>query len=165
MLTPEILGQAEALLELCRKNALKLATVESCTGGLVSAALTAIPGSSDVFDRGFATYSNEAKNELVGVPMQLIIDHGAVSEEVAIAMAQGGLNHSNADIAVSITGVAGPGGGTETKPVGLVHFACARPDIGVSPFHTIFPGDRNAIREQSVRQALTMMNQAASSDP
>ena len=108
------------------QSGLKLATAESCTGGLIAAILTEVPGSSDVFERGFVTYSNEAKTELLGVPAELIEKHGAVSEEVARAMASGALGHSRADIAVAVTGVAGPGGGTTAKPVGLVHLAAAR---------------------------------------
>jgi len=151
-----LLELAEAVLQACRKAKLKVATVESCTGGLLAAALTAIPGSSDVVERGLVTYTNEAKNELAGVPMDLFDTHGAVSEPVARAMAEGGLARSGADIAVGITGVAGPGGGTLTKPVGLVHIAAAR--IGASIVHkrTIFGGDRTAIREAAVMLALEM---------
>ena len=103
-----------------------LATAESCTGGLIAGLMTSVSGSSDVLDCGFVTYSNAAKTRLIGVPSELIAEHGAVSTEVARAMAQGALAHSSADIAVAVTGVAGPGGGTATKPVGLVHFGCAR---------------------------------------
>lgn len=121
-----LIERATALLALCRSQSLTLATVESCTGGLVSGVLTEIPGSSDVVDRGFVTYSNAAKSELVRVPADLILAHGAVSEPVARAMAEGALSVTKADLAVAITGVAGPSGGTATKPVGLVHFAVAR---------------------------------------
>ena len=121
----EITELAAKVLAHARAKGAMIATVESCTGGLIIGALTDIPGSSDVVDRGFVTYSNEAKTKMVGVPADLIEAHGAVSREVAIAMAQGGLANSNADIAVSVTGVAGPGGGTANKPVGLVHFAVA----------------------------------------
>ena len=107
-----LVAEAGALLALCRARKLKLATAESCTGGLVAAILTEVPGSSDVVERGFVTYSNEAKTEMLGVPAALIETHGAVSEAVARAMAEGALEHSHADIAVSVTGVAGPGGGT-----------------------------------------------------
>ncbi len=117
---------AAAVLEACRAAGLMIATAESCTGGMVAAALTDVPGSSDVVERGFVTYSNAAKTELLGVPAELIARHGAVSEPVARAMADGALAASPADIAVAVTGVAGPGGGTPTKPEGLVHFACAR---------------------------------------
>ena len=104
----------------------KIAAAESCTGGLIAACLTEIPGASAVFERGFVTYSNQAKTELLGVPAALIAAHGAVSEDVARAMARGALSHSNADISVAVTGIAGPGGGTAEKPVGLVHLAGAR---------------------------------------
>ena len=116
---------ATQVLAACRQQQIMLATAESCTGGLVSAALTAIAGSSDVMERGFVTYSNEAKSEMLGVHAALISAHGAVSQQVAEAMARGALAHSRAGIAVSITGIAGPGGGSMEKPVGLVHLACA----------------------------------------
>jgi nicotinamide-nucleotide amidase len=117
---------AAALLEACRRAGVRLTTAESCTGGLIAAALTEVPGSSDVFERGFITYSNTAKTELLGVPSELIEQQGAVSEEVACAMATGALKHSQADIAVAVTGIAGPGGGTPAKPVGLVYIGTAR---------------------------------------
>lgn len=161
MLRDKAFERAAELIETCRDAGLMVATVESCTGGLVSACITAVSGSSDVLDRGFVTYSNEAKNELAGVPMKLIEAHGAVSTEVAKAMAEGGVKNSNAQIAVSLTGVAGPGGGTDTKPVGLVHFACAREGRDTVLFHEVFPGDRNAVREASVLQALKMLTDAA----
>ena len=113
------------MLELCRGKWLKIATAESCTGGLVAAALTEIAGSSDVVDRGFVTYSNDAKKAMLGVPEATLASHGAVSRETAEAMAQGALAHAPVDLAVAITGIAGPGGGTAGKPVGLVHFAAA----------------------------------------
>ena len=116
---------AAALLEFCRARKLMIATAESCTGGLVAACLTDIPGSSDVVDRGFVTYSNAAKQAMLGVPSAVLERHGAVSRETAEAMAQGAIAHSLADIAVSVTGVAGPGGGSAEKPVGLVHFGAA----------------------------------------
>src|SRR6185503_18341011 len=110
---------AEAVLAQHRRAHLKVATAESCTGGAIAAALTDIAGSSDVFERGFVVYSNEAKTELLGVPAPLVAKHGAVSQEVAAAMAEGALAHSRADAAISVTGIAGPGGGTPSKPVGL----------------------------------------------
>lgn len=139
-----------------------LATAESCTGGLIAAALTAIAGSSDVVDRGFVTYSNEAKQELLSVSAELIDTHGAVSEPVARAMAEGALAHSRAHRAVSVTGVAGPGGGTAVKPVGLVWFGLARRDGPTGAQRYVFPGDRTAIRAASVSTALAMI--AASLD-
>lgn len=125
MFSADLLEQAEDLLEACRRNGLTLATAESCTGGLLSGLLTEIAGSSDVFDRGFVTYSNLAKMEQLGVSPDTLAEHGAVSEPVARAMAQGAIAVSVADLAVSITGIAGPGGGSDDKPVGLVHMATA----------------------------------------
>src|SRR5215468_11801064 len=125
MADAELEQYARALLDLCRSKKLTIATAESCTGGLVAATLTEIPGSSDVLERGFVTYSNAAKTAMLGVPADVIARFGAVSRETAEAMAQGALAHSPADLAVSITGIAGPGGGTPDKPVGLVHFAAA----------------------------------------
>ena len=113
---------AQEVFDALKLRRLKIATAESCTGGMIAAAITDIPGSSDVFDRGFVTYSNSAKSDMLGVPADLIAQHGAVSKEVARAMAEGAIRHSIADIAVSVTGVAGPGGGSATKPVGTVHF-------------------------------------------
>jgi nicotinamide-nucleotide amidase len=125
MFDDAVLIAARRLVELCRVHGLHVATAESCTGGLIAGALTEIAGSSDVVDRGFVTYSNLAKTEMLGVPRELIERHGAVSEEVARAMAEGALARSAAEIAVAVTGVAGPGGGSADKPVGLVHFGCA----------------------------------------
>ena len=125
MISAALLDEAAALLAACRARGWMLATAESCTGGLIAAALTAIAGSSDVVDRGFVTYSNEAKMELLGVPGPLIAAHGAVSEPVARAMAEGALARSRATITIAVTGVAGPGGGTVAKPVGLVWFGLA----------------------------------------
>ncbi len=157
MLPDDLVTRAAALVAACRARGLRLATAESCTGGLVSALLTEIPGSSAVLDRGFVTYSNAAKSEMLGVPAELILADGAVSESVARAMALGVLDHSPADVAVSITGVAGPGGGTATKPVGLVHFACARRGAGVTVVERRF-GDigRREVRMASVAQALDL---------
>jgi len=154
MFDDAIRKQAVAVLERYRAEGLKLATAESCTGGLIAAALTEIAGSSDVVERGFVTYSNEAKNELLGVPATLIADKGAVSAEVAEAMARGALDRSLADAAVSVTGVAGPGGGTAAKPVGLVYLgACRR---GEDPRHLrrVFPGDRTVVRRAALEEAL-----------
>lgn len=154
----DLILQAAALLEAARASGDVIATAESCTGGLVSAALTAVPGASDVFDRCFVTYSNAAKSEMLGVPYWLIEKHGAVSEDVARAMAGGALTHSNASMAVAVTGIAGPSGGTPDKPVGLVHFAAGRPD---GPMHheRILFGElgRDEIRRRSVKQALALL--------
>jgi nicotinamide-nucleotide amidase len=138
------------------------ATAESCTGGMVAAAITDIAGSSAVFDRGFVTYSNKAKTQMLGVPERLIMAHGAVSEAVAKAMAQGALTNSSATLAVSITGIAGPTGGTETKPVGLVHFACATKRGKEWHEKKIFAGDRAAIRLAARDHALQMLGKALS---
>jgi nicotinamide-nucleotide amidase len=149
---------AKRVLELCRARGLRVATAESCTGGLVVAALTDIAGSSDVVDRGFVTYSNEAKAELLGVPQSTLKRYGAVSAQTAKAMAAGALKNSHADIAVSITGIAGPGGGTKQKPVGLVHFAAARRG-GRSIARKQLYGDigRGRVRQRSVLDALEML--------
>lgn len=119
-------ARAAALIDRCRAARLKVATAESCTGGLIAGLLTEIPGSSAVVERGFVVYSNDAKEELLGVPAATLVAHGAVSEAAARAMAEGALQASRADIAVSVTGIAGPDGGTAEKPVGLVWFGCAR---------------------------------------
>lgn len=152
---------AAAVLAACRARKLKLATAESCTGGMVAAALTDIAGSSDVVERGFVTYSNEAKSELLGVPAPLIVAHGAVSEEVASAMASGAVARAPVDLAVAITGVAGPGGGTAAKPVGLVWFGCLRRGGAVATERHIFPGDRAAVRSAATRRALELLLAAA----
>lgn len=153
-----LVAEAAELLAACRAKRLKLATAESCTGGLIAAILTEVAGSSDVFERGFVTYSNAAKTELIGVPTVLISKHGAVSAEVARAMAEGALSHSSADIAVSVTGVAGPGGGSAEKPVGLVHFGAIRRGGSVIHREKRF-GDlgRRAIRLASVAEAFAMI--------
>jgi nicotinamide-nucleotide amidase len=154
---------ARLVLTLAREASLMLATVESCTGGLVAGALTAIPGSSDVVDRGFVTYSNAAKTQLVGISAELLAEFGAVSEPVARAMAEGGLRAAGVGAAVAITGVAGPGGGTADKPVGLVHFAAAR--TGRLTLHQEMRfGDigREAVRLASVRVALELLAEVLS---
>jgi nicotinamide-nucleotide amidase len=126
MVSPPNLGAARALLDAAKARRLKIVTAESCTGGLIAATLAAVPGASEVLERGFVTYSNEAKHDMLGVPAELIARKGAVSQEVALAMVDGVLKHSPADIAVAVTGIAGPGGGSPEKPVGLVHVAAAR---------------------------------------
>ncbi len=157
---PALTARAGALLAAFRRADLKLATAESCTGGMVAAVLTEIAGSSDVVERGFVTYSNEAKNELLGVPMKLIDARGAVSKEVALAMVRGAIKRSRADVAVSITGIAGPGGARPGKPVGLVHFAALR--RGRKPFHLrrVFKGSRAQVRAASVAEALRLLRKA-----
>lgn len=158
-MAPEpLIEQAKAVLDACRARGLLVVTAESCTGGLVAAALTEIAGSSDVVERGFVTYSNEAKEELLGVPRALLAAQGAVSEPVARAMAEGALAHaSRAALSIAVTGIAGPGGGSETKPVGLVFIATARRGRPTLSERHVFPGDRRAIREASVARALAML--------
>jgi nicotinamide-nucleotide amidase len=154
--------EAKDVLDVCRSGGLRLATAESCTGGLIAAVLTSIAGSSAVFERGFVTYSNEAKTELLGVPAGLIAEHGAVSEPVARAMAEGALLRSHADIAVSVTGIAGPDGGSAEKPVGLVHFACARRDNATEHVRMLYgQRERHEIMQASVLQAFTMIRRQA----
>jgi len=157
----DLVARAAALIARCRGARLKIATAESCTGGLVAALLTEIPGASAVLERGFVVYSNDAKIELLDVPPATLAGFGAVSRETARAMAQGGLRRSRADVAVSITGVAGPDGGTADKPVGLVHFGCAGTDGAVALVEQRF-GDlgRAAIRLASVRMALDLLDRA-----
>ena len=154
-----LLSQAEALLESYRRAGLTIATAESCTGGLVAGCLTEIAGSSDVFERGFVTYSNTAKAEVLGVPATLIAERGAVSAEVAEAMARGALARSKADAAVALTGVAGPGGGTAEKPVGLVHIGAGRRGGAARLRREIFGGDRTAVRARSVAIALELLGE------
>lgn len=158
---PDLRDRAAALLDAYREKGLKIATAESCTGGLVAALLTEISGSSAVVERGFVTYSNEAKTELIGVSSDLISAHGAVSEPVARAMAEGALAHSRADVAVGITGVAGPTGGTATKPVGLVHFGLARKGAPTIHLERRY-GDlgRENVRRRAVEDALSLLEQA-----
>ncbi|MFN4009679.1 MAG: CinA family protein [Pannonibacter sp.] len=154
-----LLAETAELVKRMAGSGLKLATAESCTGGLVAGLVTEVPGSSAVLDRGFVTYSNEAKAEMIGVPMALITEHGAVSRPVAIAMAEGALARSRADIAVAITGIAGPGGGSAAKPVGTVHFACAaRGQDTVAELHQIPDTGRAAVRAQAVRIAVRLVS-------
>lgn len=162
----ELTAQAARLIDLCRRKKLLLATAESCTGGLIAAVITSVPGSSDVFDSGFVTYSNAAKTAMIGVPAELIVQVGAVSEAVARAMASGALRHSKASIAIAVTGVAGPGGGSMLKPVGLVHCAAAR-TAGNTLHQELRMGDigRDAVRKQTVSYALQMAYALASAEP
>jgi nicotinamide-nucleotide amidase len=149
---------AKRLLALCRARGLKIATAESCTGGLVAGALTEIPGSSDVVERGFVTYSNEAKHEMLGVPLATLKKFGAVSRQTAAAMARGAVKNSDAQLAVAVTGIAGPGGATPGKPVGLVHFAAMAPGGRLIQRAKKF-GDigRRKVRQKSVDEALAML--------
>ena len=163
MFEAEILTLAQSVLDACRARGWHVATAESCTGGLVAGALTAVAGSSDVVERGFVTYSNEAKSELLGVPPDIISAHGAVSAETAAAMAQGAVARSPVDLAISVTGVAGPGGATPTKPVGLVLFGLARRDGTCRTERRIFDGDRSAVRQAALKVALSLLENEARS--
>lgn len=164
MFDDETLALAEDVLDACRARGLKIAMAESCTGGLVAAALTAIAGSSDVLERGFVTYSNEAKMALLGVPEATIAAYGAVSAETAAAMAEGAVARAPVDLAVSITGVAGPGGGSAEKPVGLIYLGLARRGGPSSAERHVFPGDRTAIRHAALLLALHLLAAEARSD-
>jgi nicotinamide-nucleotide amidase len=156
-----LLDEARALLASCRSSGLRLAVAESCTGGLISASLTEIPGASDVLDRGFVTYSDASKIELLGVPEETLRADGAVSEAMARAMVEGALARSTADVAVGVTGIAGPGGGSAQKPLGLVHFAVGRRGGAIRTERRIFQGDRTAVRLASVALALQLLRDTA----
>lgn len=162
MLPEDIVARAADLLTHLRQRNLMVATAESCTGGLIAAALTEVAGSSAVVDRGFVTYSNDAKMRMIGVDARLIEEHGAVSREVAIAMAEGALAHSAAQVTVAVTGVAGPGGGTAAKPVGLVHIAAAREGAPTRHRECRF-GDigRGTVRKATVEAAFEMLGAIA----
>jgi nicotinamide-nucleotide amidase len=158
----ELRATAKRVLDLCRARGLRVATAESCTGGLVAAALTEIAGSSDVVECGFVTYSNQAKEAMLGVPASTLKRYGAVSAETASAMAAGALAHSQADLSVAITGIAGPGGGSKQKPVGLVHFAAASRDGRCLQCRRSFGKiGRRRVRERSVAQALGLLETLA----
>ncbi len=158
-LPDNLIAEAAALLERCRAAGLTLATAESCTGGLIAAVLTEVPGSSDVVERGFVTYSNAAKTEMLGVEAQLIATRGAVSAEVARAMAEGALAASPADLAIAITGIAGPGGGTADKPVGLVFLCAARRGVAHAPARlNLAETGRGQIRLAAVHAAFRLLN-------
>ena len=157
MFEAETLTLAQSVLDACRARGWHIATAESCTGGLVAGALTAIAGSSDVVERGFVTYSNEAKSEMLGVPPATIAAHGAVSSETAAAMAEGAVACAPVDLAISVTGVAGPGGGSAAKPVGLVIFGLARRNGPSRTERRVFDGDRSAVRQAALRVALGLL--------
>lgn len=156
----DLVDAARDVLATLRTRGLIAATAESCTGGLIAAALTEVAGSSDVVDRGFVTYSNAAKTEMLGVPTAMIETHGAVSEPVARAMAEGALARSAAGVAVAVTGVAGPGGGSVDKPVGTVWFGLAHRGGAHTERH-VFPGDRSAIRHATVLRAFQLLHDAS----
>jgi len=158
MFSSPLLRLAEVVLAEAREKKLRIATAESCTGGLIAGLLTEIPGSSDVFERGFIVYSNRAKQDMLGVPGDLIADMGAVSEAVARMMAEGAVGNSNAHVAVAVTGVAGPGGGTKMKPVGLVHIAAARENRSIlHEAHRFGDIGRSEIRIKTVVAALELL--------
>jgi len=159
MFSSALLRLAEVVLADARAARLRIATAESCTGGLIAALLTEIPGSSDVFDRGFITYSNRAKQDMLDVPGDLIADQGAVSEAVSRMMAEGAVANSNAHMAVAVTGVAGPGGGTALKPVGLVHMAACREGRSIlHEAHRFGDIGRSEVRIKTVEAALNLLH-------
>ncbi len=159
------LAMARSIIEAAKAKHLIVSTAESCTGGLIAACLTEISGASDVFARGFITYANEAKIDLLGVPEALITEMGAVSEDVARAMAEGARKAAAAEIAVSVTGIAGPGGGSPEKPVGLVHMAAAGRGYDTLHQSQIFTGDRQQVRSQAVDAALALLARQAETAP
>ncbi len=161
MIDAEVQAAAERVLDFCRARSLKVTTAESCTGGLVAGALTDIAGSSDVVDSGFVTYSNQAKESMVGVPPTILAAHGAVSRETAEAMARGALGRTGADLSVAITGIAGPGGGSAEKPVGLVHFAAARGGKVLHREKRFGNLGRGEVRRRSVLVALDLLAEIA----
>jgi len=164
MFDSALVEKAQSTLEHCRQRSLTLATAESCTGGLIAGLFTEIAGSSDVVDCGFVTYSNRAKQAMLGVPEEMLRAHGAVSEPVARAMAEGVLANSPVDIALAVTGIAGPGGGSDAKPVGLVYLAAGRRGASIAVEHHVFDGDRQAVRMATVARALELafsLSQAA----
>ena len=160
MFSEEIRGKVRFLLEACRSKGIHISTAESCTGGLIAAALTEISGSSDVFEHGFVTYQDQAKVKILGVSQKTLTTHGAVSEPVAREMATGILNQSESQVSVAVTGIAGPGGGSPEKPVGLVHIACSSTK-GISQHQRCEFGEigREGIRDATVHEALDMLIQ------
>jgi nicotinamide-nucleotide amidase len=154
------LDLARRVLAACERQSLRLATAESCTGGLIAACLTEIAGSSAVVERGYVTYDNRAKQEMLGVPQELLESVGAVSREVALAMAEGARARAGVDLAVAVTGIAGPGGATPAKPVGLVHIACAAAGAPARHERHQFTGDRSAVRRASLDAALALILQS-----
>jgi len=155
--TQDLTDLASYLISNCRKKDIKVATAESCTGGLIAACITSIPGSSEVFERGFNTYSNDAKHELLNVPHSMILAEGAVSKDVAIAMCEGALRNSPVELTVSVTGIAGPDGGAFDKPIGTVHMASAHIDKKTIHKRFIFKGDRDDVRIASIKNAIQLM--------
>ena len=159
---PEILYvMAEDLLQTCEAKDLRLALAESCTGGLIGGLITSVPGSSAVFDRGIVSYTNPSKGEMLGVPAYVFMQDGAISEPCARAMAEGALEHSHANLSASVTGIAGPGGGSDEKPVGRVHMAVARDGFETLHEEHNFDGDRQRVRIQAVESVMRLLNQMA----
>ena len=161
MFPSHIIDLAEKLQKICIEKKLKITVAESCTGGLIGGLITSIAGSSEIFERGFITYTNQAKGEILGVPAHIFMAQGAVSDECATAMAEGALTKADADLSVSVTGIAGPSGATATKPVGLVHLAVARKGLNTYNECHEFKGDRTDVREQAVESAMKLLNKAA----
>ncbi len=155
IISPSILEKAEELVRVCKSQKLRVSLAESCTGGMLSMLLTAVPGSSSVLDRSLVTYSNEAKQELLGVKKETIVQHGAVSEETVGEMMEGVFTHTSSDLGLSISGIAGPGGGSPEKPVGLVYIGWGRreAEIQVKAYH--FSGDRREVRVAACEQAMS----------
>ncbi len=161
MFADDLITSVTALLQQCRAKGLRLATAESCTGGMIAAVLTEIAGASDVVERGFITYSDRAKVEMLGVPQAIIDRHGAVSAAVAVAMADGALKHSAADLVIAVTGIAGPGGGTPQKPVGLVYLAAQkRGAMATAQRFNFTSATRSDVRMESVREAIRLLSEA-----
>ncbi|MCW9035317.1 MAG: CinA family protein [Rhodospirillales bacterium] len=161
MFDSQTLDQAKKLLEICREKNLRIATAESCTGGLIGGCLTAVPGSSDYFDRAFITYTNHAKVDMLDVSEEILKRSGAVCAEVAMQMADGALKNSGMDLTVSATGIAGPDGGRAGKPVGLVQMAAARKGFDTIHKRCIFSGDRDNVRLETVKMALNLLDKQA----
>jgi nicotinamide-nucleotide amidase len=157
MFSSKLIDLAEDVISSCQNNNLQLATAESCTGGLIAGCLTAVSGASDVLHYGYVTYTNQAKINILGVSASILREHGAVSELVSRTMADGALKSGDANIAVSVTGIAGPSGGSDKKPVGLVHIAVARTDYETLHERHLFEGDRQAIRQQTIAAALELL--------
>jgi nicotinamide-nucleotide amidase len=161
MFPDKLISLAEEVLACLKSKGLMIATAESCTGGLIASLITSIPGSSEIFDRGFITYSNQAKIDILKIPSALIGSKGAVSEEVAYAMADGVLNNTHADISISVTGIAGPGGGSEEKPVGLVYIGLGARNNKIIVEKNIFQGSRDEIRIATVERAVNLLLSSA----
>ena len=157
MFPQELLIMAQELIQKCKYMDLTISTAESCTGGLIAACITSMPGSSEVFDSGFCTYSNKSKIQTLGISNSLILSHGAVSQEVAIAMCEKAIEKSSVDLTVAVTGIAGPGGGTKQKPVGTVEIASAYSKKGTISRNFLFNGDRDEIRLLTVRQSIILL--------